>query len=79
MPPHQDPTLLLVALHVTAHEAPEQVSGEALAEAVSELAAMSEEGTLTGFRIQFPAQEKIGATWEIITELRSCVSGLPSR
>lgn len=58
---YQDPSLLLVALHVTAHDPREQVSGEALAEAVSELAAMSEEGTLTGFRIQFPAQEQIAA------------------
>lgn len=75
---HQDPALLLIALHVTAHEPREQVSGEAFAEAVSELAAMSEEGTLTGFRIQFPAQEQITTAWEIITALRSCVSGLPT-
>ncbi|MGW6796831.1 hypothetical protein [Streptomyces chartreusis] len=75
---YQDPTLLLIALHVTAHEPREQASGEALAEAVSELAAMSEEGTLTGLHIHFPAEERILVTREIITELRSCVSGLPT-
>ncbi|MFF3786236.1 hypothetical protein [Streptomyces sp. NPDC001933] len=56
---HQDPALLLVALYITAHELRDPLS-ESLADAVSELAAITEEGALTGFRIRFPAQDQTG-------------------
>lgn len=74
---HDDPALLLIALYVTAHELHAPVPGEAVADAVSELAAMSEEGVLTGFRIRFPAEVQLTTVAEIIAELRSCVTELP--